>query len=133
MNTTHHALRALRAAHALIMTAVQSTPTPSGPLLAAAVEVADAIEAQEEGAIGSAAEVLGHLWPPRRTCALLRRALRAGAVTVEEITAWVAAQARSGLEAHAARDALLDVVEAQEVALAARDGEPVRIVGGERG
>lgn len=117
--STARALLALREAHSLLIAAVQSTRTPPGPLLAAAVEVADALEAVADEAIGAAAEALGHLWPPHRVRAALHRAVQEGDLTHAAISAWVAAQAnRDGLEAEAALDALLDVVEAGESALA---------------
>lgn len=135
---TLHALRALREAHTLLMTAVQATPHPPGPLLAASVEVADAVEALEDDAIEAAVLLLGHVWPRARVRVMLRRAVQEGDLTVEEIAAWTAAQSGGdGLEAESALDVLLDVVEAQEVALAeseaAMEDEQVRAEGGERG
>ncbi len=127
------ALLALREAHGVLMAAVLASPSPPGPLLYAAVEVGDAVEALEDDAIEEAAAVLAHLWPPRRTCAMLRRSVRAGGITVEEIEAWVAAQTgRGGLEGEAGLLALLDAVEAQEVALArTTSGSVLRVVRGD--
>lgn len=131
------AILALREAHTLLMAAVQETPHPPGPLLHTAVEMADVVETLGDDAIEAAAEVLRDLWPPHRVRARLHEAVQPGAITVEEIEAWVAAQGRGGLEAEAALAALLDAVEAQEVALAAdeaaMEAKWERTVGGERG
>lgn len=124
-------LVALREAHAVITAAVQATTTPPGPLLHAAVEVADALEAAEDETIESATRALAHLWPPARTRTMLRYAVRVGAVTVVEVAAWAAAGAGGGgLKAEVGLLALLGVIETQEVALAGRGAEQR---GGERG
>lgn len=117
---TPRALSALCEAHGVLMAAVVSNTSPPGPLLAAAVEVADAVEAAEDEAIEGAARALGHLWPPARTRAMLRRAVKAGDVTVEEIAGWAAQTERSRLEAEAGLLALFAVIEEQEIALAGR-------------
>lgn len=136
--STARALLALREAHSLLTAAVLSDPRPPGPLLHAAVEVADALEALEADAIEAAVLLLGHVWPRARVRVMLRRAVQEGDLTVAEIAAWTAAQSGGdGLEAESALDVLLDVVEAQEVALAeseaAMEDEQGRAEGGERG
>lgn len=128
------ALIALREAHGVLMAAVLASPSPPGPLLHAAVEVADALEAAEDEAIEAAARVLGHLWPPARVRVMLRRAVQVGAVTTSEIAAWAAAQGGSGLEAESALGALLDAVEHGEVSMAeAGQALDDLMEGGERG
>lgn len=130
------ALLALHEAHTLLMAAVLSSPRPPGPLLEAAVVVGESLDVLEDReAIEKAAEVLRDLWPPHRTRAMLRRAVQVGDLTAAEIAAWVAAQGGSGLEAESALAALLDVVQAGEIALAeaeaALEDERERAVGGE--
>lgn len=121
---TLRALTALHEAHALLMAAITAHQVPPGPLLHAAVEVADAVETLEAEAIEAAAEALRALWPPHRVRPMLRHAVQEGALTTSEIAAWTAAQSGgSGLEAQAALDALLDAVQAQERALAEAEDE----------
>lgn len=48
---TPRAILALREAHSLLMAAITAHRVPPGPLLVAAVEVADALEAAEDGAV----------------------------------------------------------------------------------
>lgn len=122
MSTPTPRALALREEGSLLMAAITAHRVPPGPLLEATLAVREGLavlEDREDAAIEAAAGVLGHVWPRAGVRVVLRRAVQVGAVTVEEIAAWVAAQSGGvWLEAESTLGALLDAVEAQESALA---------------